>query len=187
MTRTIALAAAALFASAAFAAPKLESIAAKPSGNTPDVEISVSIGRTKFDTGNCDARIDFGDGQGRNVEFGVARTRTVRHSYKKNGSYTVSVRGAGATPCEGTQQAPVQIAGAPEPKKAEPKKAEPAKKAEPKKVEAKKKAEPKKKPQPKKKAEPKKKPAPKGEAKKGEPKKAEPKKKAPPKKDEEKK
>ena len=122
--RLAVLAALALLGAApAFSAPKLESIAAKPSGNTPDVEISVSIGRTKFDTGNCDARVDFGDGQGRNVEFGVARTRTVRHTYKKNGSYTVSVRGAGATPCEGTQQAPVQVAGAPEPKKAEPKKA----------------------------------------------------------------
>ena len=138
-TRLAVLAALALLCTPAFAAPKLDSIAAKPSGGSPDVEVSVSIGRTKFDTGNCDARVDFGDGQGRNVEFGVARTRTVRHTYKKNGSYTVSVRGAGATPCEGSQQAPVKIAGVPEPKK----------------VEAKKKAEPKKKAQPKKKAEPK--------------------------------
>ena len=86
--------------------------------------------------------MDFGDGEGRNLEFGMAATRTVRHAYKKGGNYKVVARGAGGTPCEGSQQAPLTIAQAPEAKKAEPKKAE--KKAAAKKAPTKKKAEEKK-------------------------------------------
>ena len=137
---------------AAVAAPKLESVAVKPnpaqfSGDkAPEVTIAISVSRTKFDKGGCDARLDFGDGEGRTIDFSAAATRTLHHVYKKDGSYTVSVRGAGATPCEGTQQAALKVAGEPKPKaKPEPKKAET------------KKAEPKKKPAPKKKAAPKKK------------------------------
>ena len=138
-----------LGATAAAAAPKIESVVVKPnparfSGDkAPEVEISVSISRTRFDTGSCDVRLDFGDGQGRSLDFGVAATRTVRHVYKKDGSYTVIARGAGGSPCEGTRQAALTVAG--EPQKPEPKKAEPKKKAEKKKAPAKKKAEPKKK------------------------------------------
>ena len=135
MKPVIALAtlAAAALALPALAAPKLDNLVVKPAGKGPDVEVSVSIARTRFDTGNCDARVDFGDGQGRNLEFGIAQTRTAKHTYKKNGSYSVSVKGSGATPCEGTRQAPVSIAGVVEPKKAEPKKADAKKKPEPKK------------------------------------------------------
>ena len=140
-------------ATAALAAPKLESVVVKPnparfSGEkAPEVEISVSISRTKFDKGGCDARLDFGDGQGRTLDFQAAATRTVRHVYKKDGSYTVAVRGTGGSPCEASQQAALTVAGEPrkpEPKKAEPqkKKAEPKKKAPAKKV-TKKKEEPK--------------------------------------------
>jgi len=114
-------------ASSALAAPKIEHVAARPAASSPELEVSISIARGRFDTGNCDARVDFGDGQGRSVDFGVARTRSVRHTYKKGGNYTVIVKGAGTTPCEGTQQATVRIAGAPEPKKAN--KAEPKKKS----------------------------------------------------------
>lgn len=106
-----AVAAAAALALPALAAPKLDSLVVKPAGKGPDVEVSVSIARTRFDTGNCDARLDFGDGQGRNLEFGMAQTRTAKHTYKKNGSYSVSVKGTGKTGCEGTRQAPVTIAG----------------------------------------------------------------------------
>src|SRR4051812_17924286 len=142
MQRITALVGAALLSAAACAAPKIEHLVVKPSpaqfsgDKAPEVEIAVSIGRSRFDTGNCDARVDFGDGQGRNLDFGVAATRTVRHVYKKEGSYTVAVHGAGATPCEGSQQAALKVAGEPK-KKAEPKKTE-SKKSPPKKKAAKK-------------------------------------------------
>jgi hypothetical protein len=118
-------------ASAALAAPKMETVIVKPnpaqiSGDkAPQVEIAISISRTKFDKGGCDARVDFGDGQGRNVDFGVATHRTVHHVYKKGGSYTVAVRGAGATPCAGAQEVALKVT--------ELKKPQPKKKAEPKK------------------------------------------------------
>ena len=148
--KAIILAAAALCAQAALAAPKIENVSAKP--DKADVQVSVSVSRTRFDSGGCDARVDFGDGQGRTVDFGVAGTRTVHYTYKKNGSYKVTVKGTGATPCEGSREAPVTIAGVPEPKKPEAKKAEP-KKTAPKKTDAKKapaKKAPAKKPVPKK-------------------------------------
>jgi len=159
-------AAALLAASSALAAPRIDKVVVKPSqaqassAKPAEVEVSVSISRTRFDTGSCDARVDFGDGEGRNVDFGVAATRTVRHAYKKSGSYNVVARGAGGTPCEGSQQAPLTIAQAPEPKKAEPKKTDEKKKAP-----TKKKADEKKKPAPKK-ADGKKAPAKKDEKKK---------------------
>ena len=143
--RAIAFAAA-LCAQAAFAAPKIENVSVKP--NAADVNVSVTVSRTRFDSGGCDARVDFGDGQGRTIDFGVAGTRTVHYTYKKNGSYKVTVRGAGATPCEGSRDAPVTISGVQEPKKPEAKKTEPAKKPDAKKAPAKKPAP--KKPAPKK-------------------------------------
>ena len=133
----IALTVALLGASAALAAPKIENVTVQPNqpkftgGKAPEVEVSVSISRSRFDSGNCDARVEFGDGEGRTLDFGVASKRTVRHVYKKSGSFTVVARGAGSTPCEGMQQMPIVVAGAPEPvKKAEPKKAAPEKKTE---------------------------------------------------------
>ena len=128
-----ALAAATLFSAAALATPRIESVAVKPNpaqfagGKPPEVEVAVSVGRGKFEKAGCDARVDFGDGEGRTLDFGVAAMRTTHHVYKKDGSYTVAAHGTGATPCEGAQQAAVQVAG--EPKKAAPKKKAPAKKA----------------------------------------------------------
>jgi hypothetical protein len=161
----IVLTLALLGASAALAAPKIESVTVQPSqpkfidGKAPEVEVAVAIGRTRFDSGNCDARLEFGDGEGRTLEFGVAAKRTVRHVYKKGGSYTVMARGAGAKPCEGMQQMPLVVTGAPEPKKAEKKadakkaptkkKADEKKKSDAKKAPAKKKADEKKKAEPK--------------------------------------
>ena len=122
-----------LAASAATAAPKIDHVAVKPNsasfsgGKPPEVEISVSISRSQFDRG-CDARVEFGDGEGRNIEFGVATIRTVRHAYRTGGSFTVIAKGTGKTPCEGLQQAALTVAGAPEPAKTpEAKKAEPEK------------------------------------------------------------
>jgi hypothetical protein len=129
-------------ATPALAAPKIESVSVSPSsakfdgGKAPEVEVSVSVNRSRFDKAGCDVRVEFGDGEGRTLDFGVATKRSVHHVYKKGGSYSVVARGSGATPCEGTQQAALTVAAPPAPKKPEPKKAE--KKAEPKKPAAKK-------------------------------------------------
>jgi hypothetical protein len=61
------------------------------------------VAKSKFG-GNCDARVDFGDGKGRTIEFGVATTRTLRYTYAKGGSYKVSVKGTGKAPCEGAKE-----------------------------------------------------------------------------------
>ncbi len=142
---------AACFASAALAAPKLESVAVQPpqpkftGDKPPEVEVTVSVSRSKFDKAGCDARVEFGDGEGRTLDFEVASKRNVHHTYKKGGSYTVVAKGTGKRPCDGMQQMPLIVQGPPPPpKKAEPKKAEPKKaekKAPAKKAPAKKKVE----------------------------------------------
>jgi hypothetical protein len=144
MTHKIFLVLAALWAATAFATPKIESVAVQPSqpkftdGKPPEVEVSVGVARTKFDKGGCDARVDFGDGEGRTLDFDVASKRSVRHTYKKGGSYTVVAKGAGSRACEGMQQQPLVVTGPPQPKKPEAKKAPEKKKAEAKKAPAKK-------------------------------------------------
>jgi hypothetical protein len=130
--RVLALALAVAAASAA-AAPKIESLAVTPNparfsgAKPPEVEIAVSVSRTRFDSGSCDARLDFGDGEGRALDFGMAGTRTVRHLYKKGGGYSVVARGAGASPCEGTREVALTVVGPAEKKPAEKKKAQPKK------------------------------------------------------------
>lgn len=126
----------ALFAAApALAAPKIEGVTVSPNsarfegGKPPDVEVSVSVNRSRFDKGGCDARVDFGDGEGRTVDFDVATKRSLHHVYKKGGSYSIVARGTGSRPCEGTQQAALTVAAPPAPKKPEAKKAEPKKPA----------------------------------------------------------
>ena len=146
-----------LIAPAALAAPKLDKVTVSPAsaefkgGKGPEVSIAISVSRTRFDTGACDAQVDFGDGsRARTVDFTVAGTKIIKHTYSRGGSFSVSVKGAGKTPCEGTQVASVAVKG---PAKPEPKKADAKKKPEAKK----KKPEPKKKkPEPKKKDEEKK-------------------------------
>ena len=155
MNRKILVVLALSGAATAFAAPKIESVSVQPSqpkftgDKPPEVEVSVSVSRTKFDKGGCDARVDFGDGEGRTLDFDVASKRNVKHVYKKGGSFTVVAKGAGSRACEGTQQMPLIVQGPPPPpkpaaKKAEPKKAE--KKAPAKKPAAKKKTDDKKAP-----------------------------------------
>jgi hypothetical protein len=132
-----------LFASPALAAPKLDNLSVKANSKSPEVEIAITV--LKSGVGTCDARVDFGDGRGRSVDFGMATIRSLKYTYAKGGNYKVSVKGTGKTPCEGAREVAVTIAGAPaqkaEPQKAEAKKAE-KKKAEKKKAE-KKKADPK--------------------------------------------
>jgi hypothetical protein len=116
--------------------------------------VLISVNRSRFDSGTCDVRVDFGDGGGRTVDFGaVSGTRTVHHTYAKGGSFKVVVQGAGKTPCDGAREIALSVTGAPAKKGAE-KKAPPARKDEKKKAE-KKKAEKKKsaKKKPEKKAE----------------------------------
>jgi len=141
-------------APAALAAPKLDKLTVNPasaefkSGKGPEVSISIAVSRTRFDTGACDAQVDFGDGsRPRTVDFTVAGTKIIKYTYSKGGNFNVSVKGIGKTPCEGTQVASVAVKG---PAKPEPKKADAKKKPEPKKKAEKKKGEPKKKPAPKK-------------------------------------
>jgi hypothetical protein len=120
---------ASLFAASALAAPKIDSIIVKPNpaafagGKPPEVEVSVTVTRTRFDSGNCDARVEFGDGEGRTVDFGVAQTRTVRHVYKKGGNYSLVAKGVGKSPCEGTRDVALNVTGGPTEKKAAAKKA----------------------------------------------------------------
>jgi hypothetical protein len=111
-----------LFASPALAAPRIDVLTAKPNPKSAEVEFTVAVTRSG---GNCDVRVDFGDGNGRTIDFGLATTRTLRHTYRKGGDFRVSAKGAGKAPCEGAREVPVKVAGAPaEKKKAEKKKAD---------------------------------------------------------------
>lgn len=121
-----------LIASPALAAPRIDVLTAKPDPKSPQVEFTVAVSKSG---GNCDVRLDFGDGTGRTVDFGLATTRTLRYTYRKGGSYKVTARGTGKAPCEGAREVALNVAG-PAEKKAEPKKAE--KKVEKKKAEKKK-------------------------------------------------
>jgi len=61
-------------------------------------------------------RVEFGDGEGRTLDFDVAAKRNVKHVYKKGGSYTVVAKGAGKRPCDGMGQMPLIVQGPPEKK-----------------------------------------------------------------------
>ncbi|MGH8725153.1 MAG: hypothetical protein ACREU1_09865, partial [Burkholderiales bacterium] len=67
------------------------------------------------------ATLDPGDGsRARQLDFGIATTRSLRHTYKKGGNYRVTVKGAGKTPCEGARDVALTVTGAPEPVKKPP-------------------------------------------------------------------
>ena len=65
--RRAALIAAMMFSAAALSAPKIDKIVVSPNpaqfagDKAPEVQVAVSVSRTKFDKGGCDARVDFGD------------------------------------------------------------------------------------------------------------------------------
>jgi hypothetical protein len=108
------------------AAPKIDVLSVKPDPAKPEVEFTISVAKSG---GNCDVRVDFGDGKGRTVDFGLATTRTLRYTYAKGGSYKVTAKGTGKTPCDGTKEAALSVKGpaekkTPEKKKAEKKKAD---------------------------------------------------------------
>jgi hypothetical protein len=140
---------AAFLAAPAAAAPKLDTVVVSPNpapfsgGKPPEVQVQIAVSRSRFDSGACDMRVQFGDGEARNVDFsGVAGTRTLRHVYAKGGNFRITVQGAGKTPCEGTREVALSVTGSPDARKAPAKKVEkmPAekKKAEKKKAEKKK-------------------------------------------------
>src|SRR6185295_6753629 len=80
-----------LLASPALAAPKIENLSVKASTKSPEVEIALAVSKSG---GNCDVRVDFGDGRGRTVDFGVATSRTLKYTYRKGGNFKVSAKGA---------------------------------------------------------------------------------------------
>ena len=127
MIRALALL---LLSPIAFAAPKIEVLDARPDPAKPEVEVTVTV--SKAAGGDCDVRVDFGDGRGRTIDFGLATTRTLHYAYAKGGSYKVSAKGTGRRPCDGMKEAAVTIKGPAEKKKADKKSASKKKKEEPK-------------------------------------------------------
>ena len=123
-----------LMAPAAFAAPKIDNLSVKAKPKSREVEIALSVTKSG---GNCDARIEFGDGTGRTVDFGLATTRTLKYTYRKGGNYKVTAKGTGRSPCEGTKEVALNVTG-PAEKKAPEKKAPEKKPPEKKKAEKKK-------------------------------------------------
>jgi hypothetical protein len=108
------LAALPFLAMPAHAVPNIEHLAVKPSGGAPaEVEIAVSIYRpTPLDL-SCDAILQTGDGsKPQRIEYGLGdrRTKIVRHTYKKPGTYRVKVSGTGEHACEGTRETQVKVA-----------------------------------------------------------------------------
>jgi hypothetical protein len=116
-----------LIASPALAAPKIDVLNVKPDPAKPEVEVTLSVTKAR---GNCDVRLDFGDGKGRTLDFGMATTRTLHYTYAKGGSYKVTARGTGKTPCEAAKEVAVKVAGPAEKKKADKKSASKKKKKE---------------------------------------------------------
>jgi len=129
----------------AAAAPRIDNLAVKPNpaafaaGKAPEVEIVVGVSRAATGPRDCGATLDLGDGsRPRQLDFGVATTRSLRHTYKKGGSYRVTVKGAGKLPCEGSREVALAVTGAPEPAKKPPVKKDAPKKEAPKKKDVKK-------------------------------------------------
>jgi hypothetical protein len=108
------VAAAPCLALPAYGVPNIENLAVKPSGGAPaEVEIAVSIYRpTPLDL-SCDALISTGDGaKPQLIEYGLGdrRTKIVKYTYKKAGTYRVKVSGTGEHACQGTREAQVKVA-----------------------------------------------------------------------------
>jgi hypothetical protein len=98
----------------AHAVPNIEHLAVKPSGGAPaEVEIAVSIHRPTPLELSCDAMLQTGDGsKAQRLEYGLGdrRTKIIKHTYKKAGTYRVKVSGTGEHACEGTRETQVKVA-----------------------------------------------------------------------------
>ncbi len=105
---------------AAFAATRIDELAVRPNpavfvdGAPPQVEITVSVERGQFDRQPCDVIVETGDGAAATkLGFGLGDTRTksVRHTYKKPGSYQLkALAGSG---CTGTRTVGVTVLATP--------------------------------------------------------------------------
>jgi len=103
-----------LVATAAPAATRLDNLAVRPDPAARQVEIEVTIDRGRFDKQSCEIVITPGDDSPQtrlSIATGEAATRTLRHTYKKDGAYTV--RAAAASGCTGTRSASVIVGASP--------------------------------------------------------------------------
>lgn len=97
----------------ASAATRLENLVAKPNPAERQVEIEVTVDRGQFDKQGCDVQVAPGDGSApTRLSFGVAdaRTKSVRHTYQKDGAYTV--RATAGSGCTGTRSVSVLVGAA---------------------------------------------------------------------------
>jgi hypothetical protein len=104
-----------LFATAASAATRLESLVVKPDPAERQVQIEVTIDRGRFDKQPCEIMVTPGDDSPPtrlSIATGDAVTRIVPHTYKKDGAYTV--RAAAASGCTGTRSASVLVGSQPQ-------------------------------------------------------------------------
>ena len=101
-------------ATAALAATRLENLVVKPDPAARQVEIEVTVARGQFDKQPCEVLLTPGDDSPQtrlSIGTGEAATRILRHTYKKDGSYTV--RAAAASGCTGTRTASVIVGASP--------------------------------------------------------------------------
>ena len=108
----------AAFSMPALANPRVESVEVKPNpvpfqGEViPEIVIAVTIARPNPLDLTCQAVVDPGD-EGRpahiNWAVGDPSTKTMRHEYKRPGTYRLIVRGSGTDPCAGQAEATVTV------------------------------------------------------------------------------
>lgn len=99
----------------ALAATRLENLAVKPDPAERRVQIEITIDRGRFDRQPCEIMVTPGDDSPPtrlSIATGDAVTRTVQHTYKKDGAYTV--RAAAASGCTGTRSASVLVGSQPQ-------------------------------------------------------------------------
>jgi len=108
-----------LMAGTALAATRVEELTVKPNPAQSAVEIAVSVERGTFDKQSCDVLVEAGDGSPAvRLTFapGGPRTATVRHAYKKDGTYNAkAVAGYG---CSGARNVSVIVGAGAEAKAA---------------------------------------------------------------------
>jgi hypothetical protein len=117
------VAAAALAAAmpAALAATRIDELAVRPNpavfvnGAPPQVEITITVDRGQFDKQPCDVIVETGDGAAvTKLRFGLGdeRTKSLRYTYTKPGSYQLKALAGGG--CTGTRTVGVRVLAAPE-------------------------------------------------------------------------
>ena len=95
---------------ALFAATRLENLVVKPTPAERQVEIEVTVDRGQFDKQGCDVQVSAGDDStATRLSFGITdeRTKSVKHTYKKDGTY--NVRATAGSGCTGTRTVSVMV------------------------------------------------------------------------------